>query len=209
MNTFTNHLSSTRRYWCHLCKREFNKIYIDNTEVQCTTCGNNFCEELSNNTSEEDHPSNFEPYESPQEELALPRLGMRRSSGILSLIALMLGMTNTEEEDNMESILNYLMANDHNRYGNPPASKSAVDKLEKISLTEREDIRKMSNDSSCSVCKDEFEVDQNLINLPCKHLFHDECIMPWLNERNSCPTCRFELPTDDCDYEHKKSEMIR
>ena len=43
------------------------------------------------------------------------------------------------------------------------------------------------------MCKDEFEVSQETIELPCKHVFHDECILPWIKQSGTCPVCRHEL----------------
>ena len=34
----------------------------------------------------------------------------------------------------------------------------------------------------CAICKDEFEKDEEVIDLPCKHHYHESCIVPWLKE---------------------------
>lgn len=47
------------------------------------------------------------------------------------------------------------------------------------------------------------------IVLPCRHSFHSECIIPWLNRTNTCPLCRFELKTDDPNYEQYKAQRAR
>lgn len=191
--------SMTKSYWCHLCKKDFSRLYVENSEVHCRQCGKTFCEEIVNN-NENDHPSNYQPYEH--------RRSRERTRDVSPILDILSSLMSFNEESHMENIINYLMANDPNKYGNPPASKDEVDKLNrmKVNNENRDEINKMSGEAGCSVCKEDYESDQTAIKLPCSHLFHDECILPWLKDRNSCPTCRFELKTDDDDYESRKNQ---
>ncbi|GKE85750.1 E3 ubiquitin protein ligase RING1-like protein [Tanacetum coccineum] len=100
----------------------------------------------------------------------------------------------------LEQLIQQLAENDPNRYGTPPASKSAVEKLPSVKVG-KEILE--SDYSDCAVCKDGFELDEEVKKLPCKHMYHSDCILPWLDLHNSCPVCRFELPTDDAEYESR------
>lgn len=88
--------------------------------------------------------------------------------------------------------------------GSPPAAKSVVENLPLVELTKEELLGK---NVACAICKDEILLEEKVRRLPCSHCYHGDCIMPWLSIRNTCPVCRFELPTDDPDYEQRKSRQ--
>ncbi|KAJ4897788.1 E3 ubiquitin-protein ligase RING1-like [Raphanus sativus] len=100
----------------------------------------------------------------------------------------------------LEQLIQQLAENDPNRYGTPPASKSAVEGLPTVKVT-KDMMRSEMN--QCAVCMDEFEDGGDVKQMPCKHVFHQDCLMPWLELHNSCPVCRYELPTDDPEYESR------
>lgn len=101
----------------------------------------------------------------------------------------------------LEQLIQQLSENDPNRHGPPPAAKSAVEGLKCVEITN--DMIECDY-SQCAVCMESFEGGEEAKQMPCKHLFHSDCILPWLEMHNSCPVCRFELPTDDEDYENRK-----
>ncbi|CCI42106.1 unnamed protein product [Albugo candida] len=102
---------------------------------------------------------------------------------------------------NLSTVINQLMQNDSNRHGTPPAAKEAIEKLPMLAITQ-EDI---NINPECAVCKDEFNLAEEARRMPCTHTFHPDCILPWLKQHNSCPICRYELPTDDADYERQRT----
>lgn len=97
-----------------------------------------------------------------------------------------------------EQLLQHLAENDNSRRGAPPAAKSAVENLPSIIVEPKH------GSSPCAICKDAVIVGATAKQLPCLHLYHPHCILPWLSTRNSCPICRYELPTDDAEYEEQK-----
>ncbi|XP_042061621.1 E3 ubiquitin ligase BIG BROTHER-related-like [Salvia splendens] len=48
---------------------------------------------------------------------------------------------------------------------------------------------------SCVICRLDFEDDDTLILLSCKHSYHSECINSWLKINKVCPVCSAEVPT--------------
>lgn len=57
-----------------------------------------------------------------------------------------------------------------------------------------------------AMCRDELVEGAEVQIMPCSahHVYHPDCLAPWLAQHNSCPVCRHELPTDDQKYETAK-----
>eukprot|EP00667_Euglena_gracilis_P010923 EG_transcript_11135 len=46
---------------------------------------------------------------------------------------------------------------------------------------------------TCPICRDAFEEGRRVLRLPCRHLFCEECLRPWLEKSRTCPLCREEI----------------
>lgn len=103
-----------------------------------------------------------------------------------------------------EDLLEHLAENDSSRRGAPPAAVSFVSNLPLVVIGKEHEKH---GELVCAICKDVLALGTKVNQLPCSHLYHTCCILPWLSARNSCPVCRYELPTDDKDYEEGKQNI--
>ncbi|XP_070544513.1 E3 ubiquitin-protein ligase RNF181-like isoform X2 [Ptychodera flava] len=87
----------------------------------------------------------------------------------------------------------------------PPASVSAIQSLPTVAIS----ADQARDGKKCPVCLLEYDIREQTKQLPCQHQFHSGCILPWLKKTNSCPVCRYELPTDDPDYEEYRRDKVK
>nr|XP_006640102.2 PREDICTED: E3 ubiquitin-protein ligase RNF126 [Lepisosteus oculatus] len=73
--------------------------------------------------------------------------------------------------------------------GPPPADREKIKTLPTVQITEEH----VGSGLECPVCKEDYSVGENVRQLPCNHLFHNDCIVPWLEQHDTCPVCRKSL----------------
>jgi hypothetical protein len=52
---------------------------------------------------------------------------------------------------------------------------------------------KEEDEPHCSICLVEYEENEELCALPCKHIYHEDCISGWTQNHTRCPLCNFDL----------------
>ncbi|KAM0944071.1 putative transcription factor C2H2 family [Dioscorea sansibarensis] len=64
--------------------------------------------------------------------------------------------------------------------------------------------RRDSRVDVCAVCLDEVEMrssaqriykKKEIMKLPCSHIYHSDCLLPWLANNSHCPCCRTIVPS--------------
>uniref|UniRef100_A0A8C0VE59 RING-type E3 ubiquitin transferase n=1 Tax=Cyanistes caeruleus TaxID=156563 RepID=A0A8C0VE59_CYACU len=77
----------------------------------------------------------------------------------------------------LDAIITQLL-NQFENTGPPPADKEKIQALPTIQITQEH----VDSGLECPVCKEDYTVGENVRQLPCNHLFHDGCIVPWLEQ---------------------------
>ncbi|XP_020114275.1 probable E3 ubiquitin-protein ligase RHC1A [Ananas comosus] len=197
-------MASRNTHWCYACRQS---ICPQGRDMNCPYCNEGFIQEL-NEMAAIIHPFDIlEP--SPNEDQfrrfrimeimsALVRHRMAENLGQGFDISTRPGLLFSghrpvwmAEDRGFDSFFEQLTRSD--RVGPPPAVRSSIDAMPVVKITQRD----VHGDSHCPVCKDRFELGSDAREMPCKHLYHSDCIVPWLVQHNSCPVCRHQLPTRD------------
>mmetsp|Transcript_3282 Transcript_3282/g.7721 ORF Transcript_3282/g.7721 Transcript_3282/m.7721 type:complete len:296 (+) Transcript_3282:412-1299(+) len=89
----------------------------------------------------------------------------------------------------------------------PPASKKAIANLPDVVITKRD--LALDENRNCIICFEDQQLSGTAAKLPCGHIFCRECISDWLGKQCTCPVCRFELQTNDTEFEKKRKQTAR
>jgi len=91
----------------------------------------------------------------------------------------------SESIPNVEEIIMFEVDEDDNL----ALPKQLLDELTETIPTQKFEKGEFNNDV-CSVCFENFMEEEEVKALECKHVFHQNCIDPWLKKTLKCPLCR-------------------
>lgn len=93
--------------------------------------------------------------------------------------------------EGLDAIVTQLL-NQMDSTGPPPLSKAVIDALQVVEVTDEQ----VGQNMQCSVCWEHFQLKEQVRQLPCTHIYHENCIRPWLELHGTCPICRQNLGGD-------------
>ncbi len=61
-----------------------------------------------------------------------------------------------------------------------------------------------THQTDCVICFTEFKQDETVVNLTCRHMFHESCLSRWLRIKPECPHCRTAIVRPQEQQEHQQ-----
>lgn len=169
-------------YWCHECDMSVSLSALPS--LLCPNCQSDFLEEMDSTLA---NPNSADS-------LISALLSSPRTTSIIGY-----------DEDYLHHLIQHLddTEDESTTSYNSPAYQASVLSIPTIKITAS--LLNLDEILLCAVCKDQFAIDNEARQLPCKHIYHSECILPWLSNHNTCPVCRFTLPDPGNDLREKRS----
>ena len=88
-----------------------------------------------------------------------------------------------------------------------PKFKKVLSEEGKKQLIDTKYSEDLKCNNSCPILQLDFEIDENIIMLPCNHVFNPEAIKQWTEEEKAeCPVCRYELNSIEKRIENKRNQ---
>ncbi|KAK7339676.1 hypothetical protein VNO77_20357 [Canavalia gladiata] len=203
-------------FWCYRCNRIVRVPIVAEQDptLLCPDCNSGFLEEIRNPAISHSHDASRRRDRSPFNPVIVLRGGndvvspdtrnfelyyndTGSGSGLRPLPA---GVTEFLMGSGFDHLLDQLVQLEGtsvqlDRPPPPAASKAAIESMPAVKIISNH----VYAESHCAVCMEPFELDCDAREMPCGHVYHSDCIVPWLSVRNSCPVCRHELPADTAE----------
>ncbi|PON59158.1 43kDa postsynaptic protein [Trema orientale] len=92
-----------------------------------------------------------------------------------------------------------------------PATKLSIEALKELNhynggdeiIISWDTTSEQQQQQQCSVCMEKLwfedqccEDDRKVVQMPCSHVYHKDCIVRWLETSHLCPLCRYAMPTE-------------
>jgi len=166
------------RYYCHSC----HHVFVKSREEQlCGNCQSSFIEEMAE----------FRP--TVLDRQMLPTLSADQSRRIANATAI-LRLLEIQLRHELEQLQTALEAANSSVSEGNNESKNILSPLMKAKLKKVPlNLDMYCSQPCCPICNEEFAMEESVLRMPCTHVFHQNCVMPWLELKQNCPICRFEL----------------
>lgn len=92
---------------------------------------------------------------------------------------------------------------------NLPAAYAAMSNLPWTRILPSDRKMFQHDETECRICCERLIDGFTVTRLPCGHLYHHSCCMNWLGRNNSCPECRYELPTQSKRHEAGRVKRMK